>query len=830
MRPDLPSGTVTFLFTDVEGSTRLLHELGAEGYAEVLADHRRLIREACAVEGGVEVDTQGDAFFFAFPTAPGALAAAAAFTEALATGPIQVRVGLHTGAPLLTDEGYVGDDVHFAARVAASSHGGQVVLSAATADLVAMELTDLGEHRLKDIAEAIPIFQFGGGSFPPLKTISNTNLPRPASSFLGREAELGEVLSRIEAGARLVTLTGPGGTGKTRLALEVASTLVGEYKAGVFWVGLAALHDPALVTETIAQTLGAKDGLAEHVGEREMLLLLDNLEHVIEAAPELSEFLRSCSNLVLLVTSRELLRIDGEVEYAVPPLAQPEAVALFCERAQLAPSDEIAELCARLDSLPLAVELAAARTKALSPARILERLSQRLDLLKGGRDADPRQQTLRATIAWSYELLSPAEEELFARLSVFAGGCTLEAAEEVCDADIDTLQSLVEKSLLRFAPPGPEGRYWMLETIREFAFEQLAALDRTGAVRDRHLSWILGYLRDAAPRWAEPATLVGLDRVLAEDRNAAAAFERAVARERSDAALEIAGLIGRTFVETGRLVELLSVARRALALGAGDPALEGLALISSAWARTNPSGMRDDFALAIDRLGAAGRPRDAAYAQVGLGFAMAEAGDVDVGGAAELIESAAQELEGLGDAYCLSVARSNLVAVEVNRWPLRPERAHQLAAMARSELEVLRRSGDPGAETFGLTMLAMTLCAVGALEEAWDAALEAAALMRASQAGWYDLGDLLGTLAVCAHGRQDYEEALRLVGALDSFARRDGRDLSRFSQSVTSEIIDAGSAALGPTHANKAMDGGRALTVDDVLNYVSGLRSPPRAT
>jgi len=496
MRRDLPRGTVTFLFSDVEGSTRLLHELGAEAYAEALAEHRRVIRDACATEGGVEVDTQGDAFFFAFPTAPRALEAARAFTEALSYGPIQVRVGLHTGTPLLTEEGYVGQDVHFAARVAASSHGGQVVLSAATASAAeasgsepqALTLLDLGEHRLKDVSEAVPIFQLGEESFPPLKTISNTNLPRPASYFVGRETELAEVLSRIEGGARLLTLTGPGGSGKTRLALEAASSLVPEYKAGVFWVGLAALRDPALVTETISQTLGAKDGLVEYIGERELLLLLDNLEQVIEAAPELSALLSACPNLTLLVTSRELLRVQGEVEYAVPPLAEPEAVALFCERSQLDPSEEIAELCARLDNLPLAVELAAARVKALSPAQILERLSQRLDLLKGGRDADPRQQTLRATIEWSYDLLSEKEQQLFARLSVFAGGCTLEAAEEVCDADLDTLQSLVEKSLLRFT----NERYWMLETIREYARERL---DTSGEAAGRRVAHAVRHAR-----------------------------------------------------------------------------------------------------------------------------------------------------------------------------------------------------------------------------------------------------------------------------------------------------------------------------------------------
>ena len=297
MRDDLLTGTVTFLFTDMEGSTKLLHELGANAYAEALAEHRRVIRDACAAEGGVEVDTQGDAFFYAFPTAPRALAAAAAFTDDLSNGPIRVRVGLHTGTPLLTDDGYIGDDVHFGARVASAGHGGQVVLSQATAELVEIELLDLGEHRLKDIEEAVPVFQLGDGSFPPLKTISNTNLPRPASSFVGRDGELLEVLSRFEDGARLVTLTGPGGTGKTRLAIEAASELVPAFKAGVFWVGLATLRDPALVMETIAQTLGAKDGLAEHIGERELLLLLDNLEQVIEAAPELSALLAACPNL-----------------------------------------------------------------------------------------------------------------------------------------------------------------------------------------------------------------------------------------------------------------------------------------------------------------------------------------------------------------------------------------------------------------------------------------------------------------------------------------------------------------------------------------------------
>ena len=550
-RADLPSGTVTFLFTDIEGSTKLLHELGGADYARVLAQHHRIVAEACAAEGGVVVGTEGDAFFVAFSSVPGAVAAAGAAQQGLAGGPVRVRMGLHTGETLLNETGYVGIDVHRAARVAASAHGGQVVLSRETKELAGegFAFTDLGEHRVKDFSEPVWIYQLGSERFPPLKTLSNTNLPRPASSFVGRERELRELLVTIRS-ARLVTLTGPGGSGKTRLALEAAATLVPSYKAGVFWIGLASLRDPALVSETIAQTLGAKDGVAEHIGERELLLLLDNLEQVIEAAPQLSALLSACANLNVLVTSRELLRVQGEVEYAVPPLASPDAMALFCERSRLEPSEEIAQLCVRLDELPLAVELAAARATALSPSQILERLSQRLDLFKGGRDADPRQQTLRATIEWSYELLDESERELFARLSVFTGGCTLDAAEEVVAADVDALQSLVDKSLLRFT----DERYWMLETIREYAAERLEASGEADRLERQVSNWYRDLSEAYEPELRGPTGARWFTRLEAEIDNIRSAVLWGLANDRL-LAFTIVVNTSHFWGETGRTLE-----------------------------------------------------------------------------------------------------------------------------------------------------------------------------------------------------------------------------------------------------------------------------------
>jgi predicted ATPase len=494
-----PSGTVTLVFTDIEGSTRLLHELGEQPYREALAEHRRIVREVFGSFGGYEVDYEGDAFFYAFASAEDATQAVEMTLSRLEPGTIRLRAGIHTGRPGLDPPKYVGVDVHLAARVMAVGWGGQALLTRATRDLIRRPVRNLGEHRLKDFAEPVLLFQLGGQPFPPLKTISNTNLPRSASSFVGRERELGEVVSLL-LDARLVTLVGSGGSGKTRLAIEAAGELVGRFRAGVFWVGLAGLAQPSLVLKTVAQTLGLGDDLAQDIAEREMLLLLDNFEQVVEAAPVLAEVLESCPSLRVLVTSRELLRIRGEVAYEVAPLVHVEAVSLFCKRAQVEEGPAVDELCGRLDDLPLAIELAAARTRVLTPLQILSRMEERLDLLKGGRDADPRHATLRATIDWSHSLLTPAEQRLFSRFAVFAGGCTLEAAELVAGGDLDTLQSLVEKSLVRHTAD----RFWMLEMIREYAAERLVVSGEAEMLKRRHAESVLalaatsGFAHDAA--------------------------------------------------------------------------------------------------------------------------------------------------------------------------------------------------------------------------------------------------------------------------------------------------------------------------------------------
>lgn len=673
---DLPTGTVTFLFTDVEGSTRLLQDLGNAAFAEALTEHRRVIRAAAARHEGVEVDTQGDSFFLAFPTASGALAAARETNEELERGPIRVRIGVHTGTPLVTDEGYVGSDVHRAARIAAVGHGGQVLVSATTRALVeGLELRDLGEHRLRDLGAPERIYQLGDNDFPPLGSLFRTNLPVPATSFLGRVDELSRVVATLGVdGLRLLTLTGAGGAGKTRLAVQAAAESADLFPDGIYWVSLATVRDPALAIPAVAQAIGLKDKtdeplasrLREHVLGKRLLLVVDNCEHLLPRVADDIAALRDVGGPVILVTSRERLGLNGEQVFPVPPLSASDAVALFVSRAgetgvALSPGPTVSALCDRLDRLPLAVELAAARTPVFSPDQLLARIGERLDLLKGGREADPRQQTLRATIAWSHDLLDEAERRLFRRLSIFVGGCTYEAAEEVCDADADTLQSLLDKSLLRRRDTGTTRRYWMLETIREYAAEQLEKSREADETRRRSVEYFVTFAREAREALVGVDQADWLDRVQDELANFRHVLFEASARGERATQVDLVASLWRFWGFRGYLGEGRDWARRALT---GDP-VPGESWLEALNGASNLARHLGDLDAAeqwANRLLTEARDRNRADA---LARALTDLANValqreDLERAAELHEQVVAVMRELGDPRGFAVALSNL--------------------------------------------------------------------------------------------------------------------------------------------------------------------------
>jgi len=608
----IPTGTVTLLFTDVEGSTRLW-ETEPGQMAQALRQHDELLRTAIGGAGGYVFKTVGDAFCAAFATPQAALGAVLAAQQVLGaqtwptSRPLLVRMGLHTGVCEERDNDYFGPVVNRAARLEAVAHGGQVLISGATAELLSdslpegVTLRDLGLHRLKDLGRSEHIYQLEANflqpDFPPLASLDNpelpNNLPGQLSAFVGRQPELSQVRSLVSS-SRLVTFTGAGGCGKTRLALQVAAELLGTARDGVWFVGLASLTEAEAIPDAVAVVLGLAeqrgqrpvlDSLINALREQDTLILLDNCEHVIDGAAKFcAQLVRECPRLRILATSREPLGVDGEHVYRVPSLSLPraeadgaddiaasDAVQLFVERAQAqdpgfvlddASAPLIASVCRRLDGIPLALELAAARLSSMSLQQVGDRLDQRFRLLTGGsRNAMPRQQTLQATVDWSFGLLTRPERDVLRRLSVFAGGFELEAAEVICAAEsvdsfeiLDPISSLVSKSLV-VAERMPESvRYRMLETIRQYAAQELLRACGEGevaAARDRHAGFFMHLAEEAAPALAGPGQCHWLARLDTEWKNLCAAAGHLAAEGRADEVIRLGVSLQRFAVSRG---------------------------------------------------------------------------------------------------------------------------------------------------------------------------------------------------------------------------------------------------------------------------------------
>ena len=827
-RMDLPSGTVTFLFTDVEGSTRLLDELGEAAYAGALSDHRRVVRAACHRHGGVEVDTQGDAFLVAFPTAPGALTAASELQEALADGKVQLRVGIHTGTPLVTAEGYVGVDLHRAARIAAAGHGGQVLVSSSSASLLARRpLVDLGDHRLKDLAAAERIYQLGEREFPPLKSLYRTNLPVPATPFLGREDEIASVVALLgDSTIRLLTLTGPGGTGKTRLALQAAAEASDGFPDGIFWVALASVRDPGLVPGAV----GAAVGLREHAGRDEDdaladlagtngMLVLDNAEHLLPEIALTIARLRDLDGPTVLVTSRERLRLQGEHAWPVPPLTARDGVELFVARASAVDPaframGTVDELCSRLDELPLAIELAAARTGVYSVEQLLERIGRRLDMLKGVRDADPRQRTLRATIEWSHDLLDAEEQRALAALSVFVGGWTLEAAEEVCDADADLLESLIDKSLLRRRDASQRPRYWMLETIREFAAERLEASNDAQDVRRRQTAWAVALADELWGMRRDERQADAFVRFEEEQGNLRAAGDYVVTARDGDEALRIVRASGFFYACVGRATHAAAELERALDLGVDvDPelrieTLRVLVFVCIRLGRRDRAVPRAEEAVALARKLGNDEVLGGALAHLG----MAQKG-LDPSAARRAYEHAIDILRPHGATPELSSAVHNYADM------LMLEHQHEAAeTLFREALEMDLAGASPWGP-WGLALVHLNLAGV-----AWFLGRPDDAFAHASEgtAGMRRLGDPTGLAAglfiaaAVAATRGDAHRAGVLLGVVDRVYEEAGEPQELTELTLREAIFDRASTE----ERNELLEGMKAEpapTLDDAV-------------
>ena len=868
-----PAGTVTLLFTDIEGSTRLLERLGQKRYAEALELHRQLLRSAFAEHDGYEVDSEGDALFVAFSSAGDAVAAASDAQAALARAPwpedeeIRVRMGIHTGEPLVVPPKYVGLDVHKAARIMAAGHGGQVLLSETTKALVpGVEAKDLGKHRLKDLLEPGTLYQLQiaeqPSEFPALRTLANrpTNLPVQPNALIGREAEVAEVVRLLTEGTtRLLTLTGTGGTGKTRLALQAGAELTDSFSNGVFFVSLAPIRDPALVLTTVAQTLSVREAAGEplertlvsYLGQKQMLLVLDNFEQVVGAATHVGELLARCPELRVLATSRERLRIGGEQVCPVMPLRLPaerdaapvllssDAVALFVARARAAAGEfvltgesaaAVAAICRALDGLPLAIELAAARVPALSPGSLLRRLDQRLELLSSGpRDVDERQRTLRATLAWSYELLTSAEQSLFAELCVWADGCRLDDAEALLGEAwsgaptlLDALTSLVEKSVLRVrADPDGEGRYWMLETVREFAFEQLQN-GRREELRGLHAAHYLGVAERAKTALTGDEQLSALNRITADIDNFRLAF--AWFAEVRDAAgmLRLATALWRALWLRGNLSE----GRRWLGSARGSEGpVSGRVLTEALRAEAFLAKWQGDYAdetllaeqaLALAR--AEGDPSDLAAALLTAGQASISRSDFDR--ADSLLSESLVLMSELGQQRGTYLALSSLATLSRSAGRFGRAREHFQQA-----LPLIRSVGDRYGTAICLFGLAFVAIEDGRIEEAPPFLVEALALSRELEYGEGVAYFLEGAAGVAA-ARGDAERAAVLLGRMAALHSELGFTPQPDDKRLNDRTAETARGMLSERAFESALRAGGQMTADDTIAFASECLAP----
>jgi predicted ATPase len=849
----LPAGTVTFLFTDVEGSTRLLHELGPVAYAEALAEHRRIVREAVTAHGGVEVDTQGDSFFVAFPTAPGALAAAAQAQHLLAAGSIRVRMGIHTGTPFVSDEDYVGADVHRAARIAAVGHGGQVLVSATTAALGgASGLRDLGSHRLKDLSAPEHIYQLGEGDFPSLKSLHQTNLPVPATSFVGRQRELAELTGLLgRDDIRLVTLIGPGGTGKTRLSLATAAACTERYPDGVWFVALDAVRDPQLLIPTIAQTLGEPEQpnrpisatLAERLANAKTLLVLDNLEQIIAAAPDIASLLQTTAWLSVCASSREPLSIAGERVYHVPPLAIPAesdhptaadlkgsgAIELFVDRGraarpEFALTDEnaaaIAAICRRLDGLPLAIELAAARLNVLAPNQILSRLDDRLSLLASTRrDLPDRQRTLRGTIDWSHDLLSDRERALFRRLSVFAGGADFDAVQAVVDPEhelgkdiLELVTALVDRSLVRSIQDGHVARLAMLETIREYAAERLADSGETRDLEGRHAAYYTALAESATSVMRDPRRDELLDEFDRDLGNLRAAIAWSMRTGQTDTGLRVTTALNDFWHLRNHIPEAVRAIEDLLELSTADgvTVLRGRATLIAAGLLTWLADSERSRPLAEKGIAMAEQLGDV------MGVAL---GKSSLGWSIFYTEpklALAVFEEGVAAARTAGDEPLEMESLMGQAWThLRLGRLDEATDRASQVIELGERVGIAYITSFALLTLGAVRAAKGDLGTA--VGHYADALRRAHSAGAH-VGTALAldAIASVAIDRGDVDRGIRLSSAADRLRKDIGGNVT-LAEIGLAEPLTRAQGMVGREEYERAFKGGYALSADQAV-------------